>query len=70
MYDVEKHAIWIKVAADKMHAELLAQCHALMSAEAGTDDADDLSRIAALVAEYEEVRWSVDKSHTTPEATR
>ena len=37
MYDVEKHAAWLKVAADKMHAELLRQCDALMPAEAGTD---------------------------------
>ena len=64
MYDVEKHAIWLKVAADKMHAELLRQCHHLMTAEAGTDAAEDLARIAPLVAEYEEVRWSIDKSHS------
>jgi hypothetical protein len=61
-YDVEKHAIWIKAASDAMHAELLRQCDALMGAEAGTDDADVLARISKLVAEYEEVRWPIDKT--------
>lgn len=62
MYDVERHAIWIKVAADAMHAELLRQCNALMEAAAGSDDADDLERISKLVAEYEEVRWPIDQT--------
>ncbi len=62
VYDVEKHAVWLKVAADKMHGELLRQCDALMTAEAGTDEAADLARIAALVAEYEEVRWPIDQT--------
>lgn len=62
MYDVEKHAVWLKVAADAMHAELLRQCDALMGAEAGTDEAADLERISKLVADYEEVRWPVDQT--------
>lgn len=62
MYDVEKHAIWLKVAADAMHGELLRQCDELMGAEAGTDDATDLARIAAIVSEYEEVRWPIDQT--------
>jgi hypothetical protein len=62
MYDVEKHAVWIKVAADAMHAELLRQCDALMGAAEGTEQADDLQRISKLVADYEEVRWPIDQS--------
>lgn len=62
MYDVEKHAVWLKAAADKMHAELLRQCDDLMAAEAGTDDASDLERISKLVVEYEEVRWLIDQT--------
>ncbi len=67
MYDAEKHAVWFKVAADAMHAELLRQCDALMCAEAGTDDATDLDRISKLVAEYEELRWPID--HTPIQKT-
>lgn len=43
--------------ADAMHAELLAQCEALMSARKGTKAARDLDRISKLVADYESVRW-------------
>jgi len=40
-----------------MHAELLAQCEALMDAKSGTKAARDLGRISKLVADYESVRW-------------
>lgn len=62
MYDVEKHAIWLKVAADAMHAELLRQCDALMYAEPASEEAAELGRISKLVAEYEEVRWPIDQT--------
>lgn len=62
MYDAEKHAVWMRVAADAMHSELIRQCDSLMHAEEGTDEAADLARISRLVAEYEDVRWPVDQS--------
>jgi hypothetical protein len=43
--------------ADAMHKVLLARVDALMSAEAGTPEADELSRLADVVAAYEAVRW-------------
>ncbi len=61
-YDAVKHAIHLKVEADKMHAELLSQCNALMGADADTEDARELERLSQLVADYEEVRWSMEKS--------
>ena len=62
MYDVEKHAVWMKVASDALHAELLRQCDALMGADAGTAEAADLERISKLVADYEDVRWPIDQT--------
>jgi hypothetical protein len=47
----------LQAAADKMHAELLAQVDRLMDAEANTKAGDDLERIAGLVSNYEEARW-------------
>lgn len=44
-------------AADKLHAELLSQCEALMGARAGSRRADDLARIAKIVEAYEAARW-------------
>jgi hypothetical protein len=47
-------------AADAMHAELLAQVDGLMGAEAEIEDGKTLSRLAALVERYEELRFLIE----------
>jgi len=64
-YDAIKHATHLRAEADKMHRELLRQCEELMGAEAGTQEARDLERLAKIVADYEEVRWDLEKA-TSP----
>jgi hypothetical protein len=64
-YDAIKHATHLRVEADKMHAELLRQCDELMGANEGTQEARDLERLSKIVADYEEVRWDLDKA-TSP----
>ena len=59
--------MYLKASADKMHAELLRQCDALMGAEAGTDEAAALERISRIVSEYEDVRWPIDHPETATE---
>jgi len=63
-YDAVKHATHIRAEADKMHAELLRQVDALMCAEPGTEDEKELERLSKLVADYEEVRWSLELSQS------
>lgn len=60
-YDPINHAAHLR-EADRMHGELLRQCGLLMDAEAGTQEAEDLRRLSQLVADYEEVRWDIDKA--------
>lgn len=44
-------------AADHLHAELLRQIDGLMSAKAGTWEAEKLSQLADIVEAYEKVRF-------------
>ena len=64
-YDPIKHSTHLRAEADRMHWELLRQCRDLMGAEEGTQEAEDLARLSQLVADYEEVRWDIEKS-TSP----
>lgn len=64
-YDAVTHAIHIKVEADKLHAELLRQCDAMMGGDTLTLSQDDLARIAGIVESYEQVRWSIEKSRAS-----
>lgn len=64
-YDAIKHATHLRAEADRMHRELLRQCEELMGAKAGTQEAKDLARLSKIVADYEEVRWDLDKA-TSP----
>jgi hypothetical protein len=68
-YDAVTHAVHLKVEADKLHAELLSQVDAMMGGERLILEEADLARIAQLVADYEEVRWSIDKSRHAGEET-
>lgn len=52
-----KSATELLRAADALHGELMEQCEFLMEAKSGTAAAEDLSRIARLVDEYEQARW-------------
>ena len=61
-YDAIKHATHLRVEADRMHHELLQQCEMLMHAQPGTQEAADLARLSKIVADYEEVRWDLDKA--------
>lgn len=62
IYDATKHAIHLKAEADAMHGELLRQCETLMDAKAGSPEAKELDRLSKIVADYEEVRWSLEKA--------
>ena len=63
-YDAVKHATYLRAEADKLHAELLSQVDALMNAAPGTKDLEELDRLSKLVADYEEVRWSMEFSQS------
>jgi hypothetical protein len=60
VYALEPEETPLRAAADALHRELLTQIDGMMNAEAGTEEAKTLARLADIVERYESERWKIE----------